>query len=244
MRCLLYVLLVLAPCVAAAMPFDDKDLAPIQVASKKNAGNLPYTGFFALQTQLQSYLPREPRQIDLVLRLEFNDRPQELRDAYLPLGWGVAIVGQHLDVTVPLTRGGYFLLPDLPEAREEDATIMFNAQTRKGRLGVTFAVRVPESHSLPYQALAQAFAELTSLQMQIPSAQNGLQEIKLARFDALKACYAAPAQPPLAGQAPLPVRVRGRCQLFMYDQGLAHAKAELRFADTLETLTMEMSGDW
>lgn len=108
--------------------------AAIEIKSKKNPGDLPYKGFLSQQADLLSYMPPEPLAIDMRLRVSFTSMDDTERDIYLPSTWSVAIVGDTVDHPVPVTRGGYFLLPRLEQALSERATIMFNTQTRKNIL--------------------------------------------------------------------------------------------------------------
>ena len=191
-------------------------LAPIEIKSKKNPGDLPYKGMFRQQADLLSYLPPEPRVIDMRLRVSFTAIDAPERDAYLPGTWAVAIVGDTVDEQVPVARGGYFLLPDIKQAAAEKATIMFNTQTRKNWLDVAWMVRLKDDNTLAYKDFAKAFDEVASTQRNMPWYRLAFRFEKNARFDALKACFTSTGDILLDGK-PAPTITRGACKLLKFE---------------------------
>lgn len=145
-----------------------KELSPITIHRTKNPGDLRYTSFFKHWNFLLSTLAPEPRVLDLRFRLSFTELAGPAKDDYRPATWAVAIVGDTLDHTIEVERGGYFVLPDLEQAIREQATIMFNTQTRKGYLNVAWKFRIGEGQTLSYADFAKAFDEVAAIQKQIP----------------------------------------------------------------------------
>lgn len=215
-------------------------LAPVEIRSKKNPGDLPYKQFYNIQAFVQSLMPPEPRVIDLTLRVAFTGLGEAEQDSFLPGAWSVAIVGDTTDHTVPVERGGYFILPDLPQAADEKATIMFNAQTRKGYVGAGWKLRLAEGNTLPYTAFAQAFDEVKSVQKKIPWYRYGLRDERAARFDALKACFGSGGGGIEIDGLPVPTQTRGACKMLKFDAGRAASKSSvIAFVGKLDNVTLD-----
>lgn len=229
----------LAALVHAGAAGGEAPPAPIFINARINPGNLPYADFYATQQLLRSYLPAEPRVIDLRLRLSFTELAGEQRDEYAAGDWGVAIVGDTVDHTVAMAKGGYFLLPDLPRAVDEHATVMFKTQTRKNYVEAAWMLKVGPGNTLAYADFARALDEVAALQKKIPWYRPELRDERLARFDALKACFAdAGGRMEIDGK-PVPTTRRGRCALLRFDPAQAgkHASA-IAFVGKLENLSL------
>ena len=216
-----------------------KELSPIEVNRKKNPGDLPYIGFKETIDRLKSYLPPEPRVLDLRLRLSFTDLSESARDDYLPDTWAVAIVGDTLDHTIDVERGGYFLLPDLDQAVKEKATIMFNARTRKNNLKAAWKFRIAPGQTLSYQDFSKAFDEVAAVQKKIPWHRISLYDERVARFDGLKACFhPGGGRIEIDGQAAVSTSV-GTCQILKFDPTLARTgNAAIAFIGPLHIVTL------
>lgn len=216
-----------------------KELSPVEISRKKNPGDLAYTFFFKAQSLLQSFLPPEPRTIDMRFRLSFAGITGAARDEYFPDTWAVAIVGDTIDHTVPISRGGYFLIPALEQALEEKATLMFNTQTRRNNLSTAWKLRIAEGQRLAYADFARAFDEVKVVQKQIPWYRIGLHEERTARFDGLKACFLeAGGRIDIDGQ-PAATSTEGTCQILKFDPSAANAgQAEIAFSGPLDIVTL------
>ncbi len=212
-------------------------LSTIKVNRTKNPGDLPYDDFLASIKLLQSLLPPGPRVLDMKLRLSFTGLSESERDAYLPDTWAVAIVGETLDHTIDVERGGYFLLPELEQAAKEKATIMFNAQTRKNSLQVAWKFRIPEERTLSYADFAAAFDEVAAVQKNIPWYRISLREERIARFDGLKACFHPGAGRIEIDGQPAASTTVGTCQVLKFDRAQAKA-ASIVFVGPLHIVTL------
>ena len=220
-----------------------RQLAPVEIKRAKNPGDLPYTHFLESQTRLQSYLPPEPRVIDMRLRLSFTGIAGPARDDYLPDTWAVAIVGDTVDHTIAVNRGGYFVLPDLPEAARENATIMFNTQTRKNQLKVAWKLRIGEGQVLSYADFSRAFDEVKAVQDKIPVYRISMRDERTARFDGLRACFVAVAGRIEVDGRPAATSAEGSCQVLKFDPALAGAgEARIAFIGALDTVTLNETG--
>lgn len=227
---------------AAAQDLDTKpveELAPITIKRTKNPGDLPYAGFRTVFARLQSFLPPEPRVLDLRSRLSFTGLSESERDAYLPDTWAVAIVGDTIDHTIDVERGGYFLLPELEEAAREKATIMFNAQTRRNYLNVGWKFRIAEGQTLSYADFAKAFDEVASVQKKIPLWRISLRDERLARFDGLKACFhPGKGRIEVDGQPAVTTSV-GACEVLRFDPAMArNENVRIAFIGPLDIVTL------
>jgi hypothetical protein len=211
--------------------------AAIKVVARKNPGHLPYRFFWDGQRKLDSYLAPEPRKVDMMFRISFTELPEPEQDAYLPQSWGVSVVGDTVDETVKVRRGGYFRLPDLPQAREEGATIMFNEQSRKKVLNVGWIVRI-DGGRLRYADFARAMHELRAVQKQISILSISMRTEKHARNDTLKACFLEAGGRLLLGGKPAADAMVGNCALLRFDPAKAASSEDIEFAGPLDIVTI------
>lgn len=216
-----------------------KELAPVEIGRKKNPGDLSYKSFFDIQTTLQSFLPPEPRIVDLRYRVYFTELDPTAADAYLPTSWAVAIVGDTVDYTVPITRGGYFTLPYLEQAAQEKATLMFNTQTRWRHMQVAWMVRLGEGQTLPYAGFAQALGEVKFVQAQIPWYRLGLLALRSGGYDGLRACFHSPGGRIEVDGRPAAVVTDGMCQGLKFDPAIAgKGTSRIAFIGDLDIVTI------
>lgn len=207
-----------------------KELSPITIHRTKNPGDLQYANFVKGWNFLLSSLPPEPRVLDARYRLSFTELSGPAKDDYLPDTWAVAIVGDTLDHTIEVERGGYFVLPQLEQAVKEKATIMFNAQTRKSYLNVAWKFRIAEGQTLSYADFARAFDEVASVQKKIPLYRIGLRDERLARFDGLKACFHPGEGRIEVDGKPAETTSVGSCRVLKFDPAMARTGAGARGA--------------
>lgn len=214
--------------------------APVEIHRKRNLGDLPYKPFFAIQSYLQSLLPPEPRVIDLLGRVHFVAKSEIEEDLFAPESWAVAVVGDELDQVVPVSRGGYFLLPEVKLGFLELGTIMFNTQTRKGKMSVAWKVRIPPTQTLSYAEFSKALEEVASVQKRIPTYRYDLREIRRHGHNALRACFLnGPGRIEVDGR-PVATISDGACQVMKHDPAVARAgKAQIAFVGKLDILTLK-----
>jgi hypothetical protein len=219
------------------------ELAPVEIHRKTNPGDLPYSPFIGTQAYLQSLLPPDARMVELRQRVNFHGLNMTAQDIFLPESWAVAIVGDHVDQTVPVSRGGYFLLPDLPAAAAQGATIMFNTQTRKGYMTMIWKLRIPESQTIAYADFARALDEATAVHKKIPWYRYGLRNLRRTVPDGLRACFLEQGgRIDIGGQA-ASTRAHGACQVLQFDPAIAReGKAEIAFIGTLDIVMLKSRG--
>lgn len=214
---------------------------PIGIDTSRSAGDLPYKSFFTTQALLQSFLPPEPRTIDMRYRLSFRDPADAARIGDGTGPWAVAIVGTTFEQVVPVARGGYFLLPDLPQALRENATVLFNAQTQGRNLEAVFTLRLSAQQTLAYADFARALREFRAVQDQVPWYRFGLRAIRNAGMDGLKACFRSPDGRIEIDGAPAQVLAQGACQILRFDP--AASGQTIGFVGQLENVTLHDRGD-
>lgn len=218
----------------------DQDNVPqsVKVAKKKNPGDLPYDGFYKLQERLLAYMPSEPRTIDFSSRASFNTLEKQERDDYSPQNWGVAIVGDSVDYVVPMIRGGYFVLPDLPQARAEKAKLLFNTTTQKNFLKTAWILR-HHDNTLSYADFARSFDEVKQIQEKIKWYELSFRDEKYSKFDALKACFLKTGGTILLGDAPAKTQGQGRCIVLKFDQEQTKSNPTIKFVGELEIVALD-----
>jgi hypothetical protein len=237
--------LVLAACCCApalAQDVVDTVVPAVEIRSRKNAGDMPYLSAYKIQQRLLSLLPPDPRVSDIRMRVLFTSLSQTEQDDFLPASWAVAIVGKTFEQVVPVTRGGYFLLPEVPVAADEDGTLMFNTQTKKKTLSAVWTVR-PQGNALPYRDFARAIGEYELVRRRIGVGELALRQIREHRPNALRACFANREGGILVDGAASGAVARGSCWLLKFDADKANTDAVIGFSGALEALTLDALGD-
>jgi hypothetical protein len=221
----------------AAAPSQDT----IEIRSRTNKGDLPYRGFYRAWSSLQTFLPPAPRAIDPIFQMSFSELDVQQQDGYLMPSWNVSIVGDAVDIDVPVLRGGYFLLPPDEKGLAADASIMFNSQTRKNFLAVAWRLPLTTDNSLSYRDFARSFKEVAAVQAKIPWYSLAFAAEKRARFDALKACFAQDDGDVLVAGTPVPTIRSANCRIYRFDPALASTDAAISVRGTVEIVVLEDS---
>ena len=211
----------------------------IKIAAKKNPGDVRYDQFYDLQQRLIGYLPPEPRMFDAVQRVSFTRLSLEEQDAYEPPGWAVSIVGESIDETVPIRRGGYFVLPYLEDAYKGRASVMFKHQSKRNYTDTAWVMRIGESRQLTYADFGKALEQLREVQDTIPiiRAINYRVE-KYSNYDGLKACFLDTSGAMLIDGNPAAHAVVGNCWVLRYDPKQANGGPLIEFRGKLDIVTL------
>lgn len=216
-----------------------KDTPAVKIHRKTNPGDLPYKSFLDIQNYVKSLMPRGRPVVDLQLRVNFASDKGPHYDRFEPKTWAVAIVGDSTDHIVPVSRGGYFLLPELPDAAHENATIMFNTPTREGRIALEWKLRVGDRQTLAYADFAQAIDVVRTVQRKIPFNSSGLREVRMVEYDGLRACFRSNEGRILVGGQPAATSAEGACQVLKFDPAAASAGApDIAFVGPLDIVTL------
>jgi hypothetical protein len=239
---LLFISLLATPVHAQEQP--GRPPHAIEVQARKNAGNVPYRFFIDGQKRLRSYLPAEPRMLDVTYRIAFTELSIPEQDAYEPVGWSVSIVGDTVDQTVPLRRGGYFVLPEITQAYEEGATLMFREQSRRKALEVDWIVRVGPEQRMSYTDFARTMDEIHALQKTIPVYHLRVRSVKYAKYDGIKACFRDPGGTVLIDGKPAADATIGNCGVLKFDAGRATRSGTIEFSGPLDIVTVVETADY
>ena len=212
---------------------------------KKKLGDVTYRTMWRLQKRVQAMLPKNATLISPMLRLSADGMGRFERTEFKPDPWAVAIVGKTVDALVPMRRGGYFALPLLPQAqaRNEDAIVMFNAQSRKNWFDVGWQVNIPRSGMLTYTQFGQALAELKLAQAEIPWWDIMAIPEKTARFDAIRACFTSDQGKILVAGAPSGQKLTPHCTLLTFDPLKLQDNPAIAFDGGLDFVTLDHTGD-
>jgi hypothetical protein len=224
--------------IAAQAQEDAAAPKAIQIQARKNAGNLPYRFFFDAQKRVQGYLLPEPRMFDALYRISFTELPMPDRDAYQPAKWGVSIVSDSVDQILDIRRGGYFRLPDNPQAYKEDATLMFSEQSRHNFLDVGWVLRIGSQQRLSYADFGKAMTEIRAVQKTIPFYRVSLITEKNAKYDGIKACFLEPGGALLIDGKPAADATVGNCAVLKFDPSRAASGATIAFSGPLDIVTI------
>lgn len=215
----------------------------VKIKARVNPGDLEYRWVFDDQKLLQKYLPERERMVDFSWRITFTELTLPEQDAWAPQDWAVALVGAGFEQTVPVARGGYFLLPAVPLGRQS-ATIMFHEQTVEGNIGAAWRVRVGADRRLSYAGFKQALDEVHDVQRAIPIEREGLRQVRASHYNALKACFAAAGGEVRVDGAPVAVTPAGHCAVLAFDPAKAAAGHAIEFAGPLDAVTVVDSADY
>lgn len=238
----LLALLLAAGCAGSAFA-QDAAVSSVEIRSKKNAGDMPYLSAYKVQQRLLSMLPSEPRVSDVRMRVLFTSLSQSEQDDFLPATWAVAVVGKTFEQVVPVSRGGYFLLPEVPIATDEDATLMFNTQTKKKTLSAVWTVRAQGGKVLPYRDFGRAIDEYEVVRRKIGVGELEMRQLRENRPNALRACFVNKEGAILLDGAAAGAVARGSCWLLPFDAARAATASLIAFSGALETLTLDALGN-
>ncbi|MCS0806649.1 hypothetical protein NX774_01760 [Massilia agilis] len=230
---------------AAGAPAEDKAAAPatVRIKARINPGDLEYRWVFDNQKLLQGSLLAQARVVDFSWRILFTEFTLPEQDAWVPKGWAVALVGSNFEQTVPVARGGYFVLPALPVGLQ-GSTIMFREQSLQGHIGAAWRVRVGADQRLTYASFKQALKEIRAVQGAIPLHKSGLKLVRTGTYDALKACFLAGGGRTLVDGKPAADGSVGNCIILKFDSVSAANGQTIAFEGPLDIVTVVESADY
>lgn len=224
----------------APLPSQEQGAPPktVNVAARKNLGDLPYYDYYIReQGRMYNSLPPRPRMVDFLWRIVFTEMTEPERDAYVPQGWAVALVGSGVDKTVPVARGGYFLLPVLP-VTQWGATIMIKEQSKPMALAVIWMVHVNAGQHLSYADFGKAINEVHGAQNELPLDWRNLDDVRTAKYDGLKACFLEGGGAVLIDGKPAADATVGNCTILKFDPAKAGSGQVIEFKGPLQIVTV------
>jgi hypothetical protein len=221
-----------------------QSIAPltVKVSDSKKFGELPYRPVIESFRLLQSYQPPEPRLIDVLVRAKYPFMSDAEQDAYVPQRWGVAIVSPSVDLTVPVRRGGYFVLPDVDGAYQEKASILFREPTTRP-LYLYFSLRVGAGQRIRYADLGKASQQIDSLLGKISYFNQRLRHLKRDKHDAIKACFLDASGDILIGGRSVASDSIGNCKLLRIAPERVKSGDVIEFSGPLDIVTFAESGE-
>lgn len=209
------------------------------IKARKNPGNLLYQRVISGQKRLQSFLPPEPRMLDFMFRIYFTELPVTARDAYDPKGWGVAVVGDTLEQIIPTRRGGYFLVPEIAAAYDEEASLMIKEQSQPYQVVAAWILRVGTGRRLAYADFGKAIDEIKGVQMKIPIYSPSIRTVKRASYDSLKACFLnGNNELRIDGKRVVPDAMIGNCAVLKFDPARRNSDQTIEFSGPLDIVTL------
>lgn len=213
--------------------------SPLAAGARMNGGSVPYRTSFDMQELLTSFQPPEPRIIDLTLRMAFADADDLAPDAAPSAPLQATIVGDSMNHPIAISRRGFFLLPYLDWARQERATIVFNAPSLTNQLQTAWTIRLAPGQTLSYADFDRALGEMKTVQKNIPWYRFGLRQVRKSKQDGLKACFAVrDGRIEIDGQ-PAATTPEDGCQVLAFDPALAErGAATIAFVGTLDSVTL------
>ncbi len=235
---------------AMAVPQEYADSAAqaqgVLTPRKKKLGDVSYRTMWRLQKRVEAMLPKGAQMISPVLRLSVAGMGEFERTEFQPSSWAVAIVGKTVDALVPMRRGGYFVLPTLPQAqaRNEDAIVMFNSPSSKNWFDVGWHVNIPSSGTLLYTQFGQALAELKLAQDEMPWWDIMVIPEKTARFNAIRACFTSEKGKILVAGFPAGHKLSPHCTLLAFNPDQVRADLAIDFVGGLEYVTLDNSANY
>jgi hypothetical protein len=236
---LLVLVLLGPPTVALAVAQEQPAPASVVIKTKTNAGNFAYKPFYRIYSRILGLLPPAPRMLDPVLQMSMPDLSLAEQDAYLKDGWNVAIVGDGLEIDLPTLRGGYYVFPTDEIVAAADATVMFNTRTEHNWVRLAWKVRLREAQTLGYQDFAKALAEVAAFQAKVPWYSITMREEKRAKFNGLKACFAAAGGAILVDGKTAPTVASANCLVYRFDPLLVASSPEIKVVGAVDIVVLE-----
>ncbi|MGB9109143.1 MAG: hypothetical protein WCC39_10710 [Telluria sp.] len=221
----------------------------VKVKARRNSGDQPYSHYFYYQGLVESYLPPRPHMIDFLYRISFTELSETEQDDYVPQGWAIALVGDGFEQTVPIARGGYFLLPKV-SANHTGVTVMFKDQSDKAKIGIGWLVHVGPDQRLRYADFGKAMDEIHLAQHAMPYYHRALDATRSAKYDGLKACFFAPGGTLLIDGKPGAQATVGNCAIVKFDSAktagdhVIEFQGPLQLATIVETAPYRDAGNW
>lgn len=198
----------------------------VTVTAMHNKADYSYPGYVRAFSRLSAMLPPEPRHIDLVHRILFTKLGPVEQDQFTSPTWAISIVSRSLDREIPIVRGGYFLLPADPVAMRDNASLMFNAHTRDGMLGLAVKMRARYGDVIHAADLAAALDEANQFHAKASKTDYYHGQ---GHFNAIKACFATPEGDMIVtGGAGFKTSL-GTCKLYVPAETDVGAKADIAF---------------
>ncbi len=207
-------------------------------AADTNLSNLSYGWNFKRQLRMQDGLPGKSQLLDFVWRLTLDGMSEADQDAWAPRDWVLAIAGKDFARAVPVSRGGYFLLPAMAPGRD-DASLVFRDQGKRKLVGAAWVVRL-RTGALPYLyygEIKEAMDAVRKMQDAIPDAYTELAALRSAHYDGLKICFLDADGTVYVNDTMTADATVGNCRILKYDPG-RNANQKIEIVGKVDAVTM------
>jgi hypothetical protein len=200
---------------------------------------VPYGPYIRDYSFLRKQLPRESRLIEMWEMFHYASMSAAQQDAYMPPRDGIAIVSQSVKATVPVRRGGYFILPQVAQAYLEEGTIQVRQAIDRQyhTMYIAFSLHLDPDQRTSYADLGKASRQIDAVLGKISPFHQGLKHIRQGRHDAIKACFLDDGSSiRVAGQA-VADGVRGNCKILALDPARVASGEAIEFSGALDIVT-------
>ncbi len=224
---------------AAPVPVASVQVAGARIKGEAPGAELAYAGYIRDYSFLRKQLPRESRLIEIWEKFHYASMSLADQDAYTPPHGSIAIVSQSVNETVPVRRGGYFILPQVGQAYLEEGTIQVRQAIDRHyhSMFVAFSLRLGADQRTSYADLGKASRQIDAVKGKISSYHVALTDLKRERHDAIKACFLdAGGTILVAGQA-VADGLSGDCKILALDPARIAGGAPIAFAGALDIVT-------
>lgn len=218
-----------------------KPIPSVQVNGAKDQGEapfaaIPYAGYIRDYKFLRLALPRNPRLVELWVRVRYPSMSWTQQDDYLPPRDSIAIVSHSARVDVPVRRGGYFILPEVVDAYRDSGDIQFRS-TVKRALYLVFSLQIGEDQRIAYAELGKAVHQIDTAKGKISAFNPVLKAAKRERHDAISACFFDTSGAILVDGQPAAARTYGKCKVMPIDPARFSDAGTIEFTGPLDIVT-------
>lgn len=224
---------------AAPAPMQSVQVTGARIRDAAPSAELAYAGYIRDYSFLRKQLPEESRLIEIWERFHYASMSLADQDAYTPPHGGIAIVSQSVNETVPVRRGGYFILPQVGQAYLEEGTIQVRQAIDRHyhSMFVAFSLRLGADQRSSYAELGKASRQIDAVKDKISSYHLGLKDLKRERHDAIKACFLGAGGSILVGDRAMADATRGDCRILTLDPARIARGETIAFSGPLDIVT-------
>jgi hypothetical protein len=220
-------------------------LAPpsVQVTAKRSGeqafAEVEYAPYIRDYSYMRKQLPQESRLIDMWERFRYASMSLTEQDAYTPPRDGITIVSPSVKATVPVRRGGYFILPAIGQAYLEEGTIQVRQAIDRQyhTMYIVFSLNLGADRHTSYTDLGKASRQIDAVQGKISAFHNGLKHVKHGRHDAIKACFLDAGSAILVAGQSVADASHGNCKLLALDPVRIASGEAIEFSGALDIVT-------
>jgi len=223
----------------APAPMQSVQVAGARIKDTAPSAELAYAGYIRDYSFLRKQLPRESRLIEIWERFHYASMSLADQDAYTPPHGSIAIVSQSVNETVPVRRGGYFILPQVGQAYLEEGTIQVRQAIDRHyhSMFVAFSLHLGADQRSSYAELGKAARQIDAVKGKISSYHVALTDLKRERHDAIKACFLGAGGAILVAGQPAADGASGDCKILALDPKRIASGEAIEFSGPLDIVT-------